>query len=184
MRRTIAGLVATGLLTVGLAAPAAAQARGYVGFGGGLSIPTSNFGDVYKTGWLGQVIAGITSANGMLGGRIDGMYVRHSVDAPVGEGSVALLGANADLVVSPGNAAAKLRPYLLGGVGFFNSKPEAGSTEFDSQTKFAFNIGAGLSIKAGAKMSVFLEGRYISVQTDPTSSGFIPIAIGLRFGGN
>lgn len=179
MKRTIAGFMATGLLTVALAAPASAQARGYVGFGGGLSLPTGNFGDVYKTGWLGQVIAGITGPSGMFGGRIDGTYVRHSRDGVPAE-SIRLLGANADLVVAPGSAAAKVRPYLLGGVGFFNSKAEG----FDGVTDFAFNLGGGLSVKAGSKMSVFLEARYISVQSDPSSTGFIPISIGLRFGGN
>jgi len=183
MKRTIAGFVAAGLLTVALAAPASAQARGYVGFGGGVSIPTGNFGDAYKTGWLGQVIAGITGPSGMLGGRIDGMYVRHSVDG-VADASTQLLGANADLVVSPGSAAAKVRPYLLGGVGFFNSKSEVGDVEGEGVTDFSFNLGGGLSLKAGNKMSVFLEARYISVQSDPSSTGFIPISIGLRFGGN
>jgi len=169
MRRTIAGFVATGLLTIGSAAPAAAQARGYVGFGGGLSIPTGNFADAYKSGYVGQVIAGITGANGMLGGRIDGMYVRHSFEGTV-DGSTQMLGANADLVVAPGSAGSKLRPYLLGGVGFFNVKDELGSVEQEGETKFAFNVGGGLSVKAGSKMSVFLEGRFISVQTEGNSS--------------
>ena len=182
MKRTIAGFVATGLLTVALTAPASAQARGYVGFGGGLSIPTGNFGDAYKTGWLGQVIAGITGPSGMFGGRIEGMYVKHSVDGV--DASTKLLGANADLVVSPGSAAAKVRPYLLGGVGFFNSKSKVGSVEGAGTTDFAFNLGGGLSLKAGTKMSVFLEARYISVQSDPSSTGFIPISGGLRVGGN
>ncbi len=179
MKRSVVTLVATGMLTAALAAPAAAQARGYVGFGGGLSLPMGNFGDTYKTGWLGQVIAGITGANGMLGGRIDGMYVKHSVDAGTGP-SVKLLGANADVVLSPGSAAAKLRPYLLGGLGFFNVKSGTGSGD----TKFAFNLGGGLTVKAGSRMAVFLEGRYISVQTEGSSTGFIPISIGLRWGGN
>jgi len=183
MKRTIAGFVATGMLAVALATPAAAQARGYVGFGGGVSVPTGNFADTYKTGWTGQVIAGITGPNGMLGGRIDGMYVRHSLDGTV-DGSTALLGANGDLVLSPGSADAKLRPYLLGGVGFFNVKRKLGSTEFPSETKFAFNLGGGVRLAAGSRMSVFLEGRYISVQTEANSTGFIPIAIGLRWGGN
>jgi len=183
MKRTIAGFVATGLLTIGFVAPAAAQARGYVGLGGGVSIPTGDFGADYKTGWLGQVIAGITGPTGRFGGRIDGMYVRHSVDG-VADASRQLLGANADLVVSPGSMDAKLRPYLMGGVGFFNSKSEVGSVEGEGVTDFAFNLGGGLSIKAGSKMSVFLEARYVSIQSDPSSTGFIPIAVGLRFGGN
>lgn len=183
MKRFALALVATGMLTAALAVPAAAQARGYVGFGGGLSVPTGNFADAYKTGWLGQVIAGITGANGMLGGRIDGMYVRHSFDGSV-DGSTALLGANGDVVLSLGSMAAKMRPYLLGGLGFFNVKSEVGTVESPGDTKFAFNLGGGLTVKAGSRMAVFLEGRYISVQTEGSSTGFIPISIGLRWGGN
>lgn len=183
MKRSVVTLVATGMLTAALAAPAAAQARGYVGFGAGLSLPMGNFGDTYKTGWLGQVIAGITGANGMLGGRIDGMYVKHSVDG-VSDASTRLLGANGDVVLSLGSMAAKLRPYVLGGLGFFNVKSKVGSIEGPGDTKFAFNLGAGLTVKAGSRMAVFLEGRYISVQTEGSSTGFIPISIGLRWGGN
>jgi len=183
MRRTIAGLVAAGLLTVGLAAPAAAQARGYVGFGGGISLPMGDFGDVAKSGVNGLVIAGITGPNGMLGGRIDGMYNRHSFDGTV-DGSTQMLGANLDLVVSPGSAAAKVRPYLLAGLGFFNIKSEVGSVEGEGETKLAFNGGAGLSLKAGSKMSLFLEARYVNIRTDVSSTAFVPISVGLRFGGN
>ena len=183
MRRTIAGLVATGLLTVGLAAPAAAQARGYVGFGGGLSLPTGDAGEGLKMGWVGQVIAGITGPSGKFGGRIDGMYVRHSFDGTV-DGSTALFGANGDLVFSPGSQTGKIRPYLLGGVGFFNVKSEVGTVESEGVTKFAWNAGAGLRFGGGGKASFFIESRYISVSTDPESFGFIPISVGVRFGGN
>lgn len=183
MKRIVVTLVATGMLTAALAAPAAAQARGYVGFGAGVSLPTGDFGEGVKTGWLGQVIAGITGANGMLGGRIDGMYVRHSFDGTV-DGSTTLLGANADVVLSPGSAGAKLRPYVLGGIGFFNGKSKVAGVSSDGETKFAFNLGGGLTVKAGARMAVFLEARYISVRTEGSSTGFIPISIGLRWGGN
>ena len=49
MKRTLAGFLGTGILSLALVAPAQAQARGYVGFGGGVSIPTGNFADGYKT---------------------------------------------------------------------------------------------------------------------------------------
>jgi opacity protein-like surface antigen len=183
MKRTLAGFLGTGMLTLALVAPAQAQARGYVGFGGGLAIPMGSFGDAYKMGWLGQVIAGITGPNGMLGGRIDGMYIRHSFEGTV-DGSTQMLGANGDLVVSPGSADAKIRPYLLGGIGFFNVKDEVGSVEGEGDTKFAYNIGAGLRFGAGSRMSFFVEGRYLNINTEGDSRGLIPIAIGVRWGGN
>jgi opacity protein-like surface antigen len=181
MKRITAGIMATGLLSLALAAPLAAQARGYVGLGGGLSIPTGNFADYAKTGWLGQVVAGITGPNGRIGGRVDGYFLKHTYDA-VDDASVRFLGANADLVVAPGAMDAKVRPYLPGGIGIANGKEKIGSVESDGETKFSFNAGAGLMVKAGARMSLYVEGRWMSVRTDDAIN-MIPITVGLRIGG-
>jgi opacity protein-like surface antigen len=182
MRRKIPGLMAAALVLGAVAAnPAAAQARGYVGFGGGVSLPMGDFGDGAKTGWLGQVIAGITGPNGRFGGRIDGMYLRHS--AEVGDAKSKMIGVNADLVVSPGSSAAKVRPYVLGGVGLVNAKAEVNGVTGDGDTNFAFNLGGGLQFKAGS-LGIFLEARYFNVSSDPGSTSFIPIVVGLRFGGS
>jgi opacity protein-like surface antigen len=108
------GLAAAALLMAVTAQNATAQARGYIGFGAGLSLPVGDFKDCCKTGWLGQVIAGVTGASGMIGGRIDGNYIRNSVKGTGGLHST-LLGANLDLVVTPGKRPAKVHPYLLGG---------------------------------------------------------------------
>jgi len=178
MMRKITGLAVTALLLGAIAArPAAAQARGYVGFGGGLAFPTGDFKNCCKTGFLGQVIAGITGPSGVLGGRVDGMYIRNNVKSP-GSGHSTHLGANVDVVWTPGKRPAKVHPYLLGGIGFFNSK----FGTFD-ETKFAFNAGAGIQIHLGNRMDFFGEGRYLSVQTDGGSTNMIPFAIGLRWGG-
>lgn len=176
MRRKITGLAAAAFLAGTLGAtPALAQARGYIGFGAGLSIPTGTFGDCCKTGWLGQVVAGITGASGMLGGRIDGMYVRNSVKG-TGGGKSKLIGVNADLVWTPGQRPAKIHPYLLGGLGFFNSDDR-------DETKLAFNVGAGLQVHMTERMGFFTEARFISIRTTGASTNFIPIAVGLRWGG-
>ena len=181
MKRITAGILATGLLSLALSAPLSAQARGYVGFGGGISIPTGDYADGVKTGWLGQVTAGITGPNGRFGGRIDGMYVRHSFEG-VDDAHSQLIGANADLVVTPGMMDAKIRPYLLGGIGIMNGKNKIAGVTSEGETKFSFNAGAGLLFKAGARMSVFVEGRWISIRTDDATN-IVPITVGLRFGG-
>lgn len=178
MRRKITGLAAAALLagTLG-ASPALAQARGYIGLGAGVALPMGDFKNCCKTGFLGQVVAGITGASGMLGGRIDGMYIRNRVKG-TGTGHSTHVGVNADLVWTPGKRPAKVHPYLLGGIGFFNSK-------FGNfgETKFAFNLGAGLQVHVGGRMDFFGEARYLSVQTEGGSTNMIPIAVGLRWGG-
>jgi hypothetical protein len=50
MKRTLAGFLGTGILAFALVTPTQAQARGYVGLGGGLSIPVGDFSDAYKMG--------------------------------------------------------------------------------------------------------------------------------------
>ncbi len=59
MRRKLVGLAATALLIAASAQPASAQARGYVGFGAGVTLPLGSFKDEAKLGWLGQVLGGV-----------------------------------------------------------------------------------------------------------------------------
>ena len=178
MRRKLVGLAVTTLLIAAAARPAAAQARGYVGLGGGVNIPIGDFKDFNKTGWLGELIAGVTGKDGMWGGRIDGMYLHNTFKG--GGGATKLFGANADLVVTPGKRPAKVHPYVLGGVGFFNVKNDGVA---GSETKFAWNAGAGLQVHTGNKLDVFFEGRFLSISTTGSSIHMIPIAVGLRWGG-
>jgi opacity protein-like surface antigen len=176
------GLAVTALLFAGAAQTANAQARGYVGFGAGLALPLGDFKDCCKTGWLGQVIAGVTGANGMIGGRIDGDYIRNSVKGTAGIHST-MVGANADIVWTPGHRPAKVHPYLLGGIGVFNAKFSGGGLTGSSETKFAFNLGGGLQVHMGNRMDFYTEVRYLGVQTSDGSTNLIPIVIGLRWGG-
>ena len=181
MNRIARGVLVAGVVASIAAGGAQAQARGYIGFGAGASVPTGDFGDAYKVGWLAQVVAGITGPTGVIGGRVNGSITRHNHDT-LNDNTAKLVGAMGDLVFSPGAAEAKVRPYVLGGIGFQNVKFESGPVE-NSVTELAYNFGAGLSISTG-RAKLFLEGRWLSVQTDPSSASLIPISIGLRFGGN
>lgn len=178
MKRSMASMAAALLVLIAIAAPLQAQARGYVGFGGGVSMPLGSFGDAVDTGYLGQVIAGITGASGKLGGRVDGMYLTHGY----GPYNYRIIGFNADVVFTP-SAGGKAAPYFLGGLGMFNGKSTGTGVVSDGSTDLAFNLGGGLTIKAGARMSFFAEARYISIQTEGGKTAFIPISVGLRFGG-
>jgi hypothetical protein len=180
MNRIARGVLVAGVVASMAAGGAQAQARGYIGFGAGASVPTGDFGDEYKTGWLAQVVAGITGPTGVIGGRVNGSITRHNHDT-VNDATAKLVGAMGDLVFSPGSGDAKLRPYLLGGIGFQNFKLEAGPLE-SSETKLAYNFGGGVNIATG-RAKLFIEARWLSVRTDPSAS-MIPISLGLRFGGN
>jgi opacity protein-like surface antigen len=177
MRRIVAGFGLFGLLLVVPTRPVVAQMRGYFGAGAGIAIPTGDFADAVKTGWIGHVIGGFSGPKGMLGARVNGSFTQNNFDA--GGGNFRLVGAMGDLVVSPMTGGGKARPYFLGGLGFQSGK---NSISDSSSTKFAFNFGAGVTIKAGPNLAVFGEGRFVSVRFDPSAS-VIPISVGVRFGG-
>jgi opacity protein-like surface antigen len=81
------------------------------------------------------------------------------------------------------------RPYLIGGGGVYNVKTTGSSdvgtiidTE-NSETKFGVNAGAGFDFKAGSA-GLFVEGRFHDVFTSGNDVQFIPVTLGVRFGGH
>jgi len=72
--------------------------------------------------------------------------------------------ANATYNLQPASAA---RGYFLAGIGFYNVKFSAstsGGSADTSATKFAWNVGGGLTVGRGA-VAWFLEARYLNVAT-------------------
>jgi len=173
MRRALGAVVLGAVLAAGVPALASAQARGYVKLGGGVGMPMGDFGDHFDMGWIAQVAGGIGS--GMIGGRINGTYGQNG--AKDVDGNVKIMGAMGDLVLSPSMGDGGVAPYFLGGAGFQSIK------NGESDTKFGWNVGAGVNLKLGG-LAVYLEGRYLSIQTEGESSTMIPITAGIRIGGN
>src|SRR5206468_2883414 len=73
--------------------------------------------------------------------------------------------------------------YLLGGLGVYNVKlalTSGGVTADSSETKFSWNVGAGLSFAVGSA-DVFLESRYVDVAKsfEAAKTSFIPITAGV-----
>jgi opacity protein-like surface antigen len=181
MKCRAVGLVAFGIGLV--AAPLAAQTdvktRGYFGVGGGLSIPVGDFGDVAKTGWVGSAFGGFTTKGGIFGGRADLMWAQNGLDGV--DGHQRMLGANVDVVLTPGHRPANVHPYFLAGVGVYNGKTSVSVGSGDA-TKLALNAGVGVQIHTGHRMDVFFEGRIVSFRASDALN-FLPLVIGLRWGG-
>lgn len=180
MKGMVGAVVLGSLLALSAPGAAEAQTRGYLGIGGGVNIPMGDFADGVKTGWLGQVVGGVTLSNGILGFRVDGTYGQNNAKG-TGDGKFKLIGALGDVVVSP-KMAGKAKPYVLAGAGMMNAKISAGTVS-ESDTKFAWNAGAGVAFAAG-KVGIYLEARFLSVKTEGSSSNMIPITAGVRIGGN
>ena len=181
-------LLALTALALGLAAPVAAHAQSP--FRLGLSIgPSFTAGDMGDTQEWGYHIGGSISGRPMLspiGLRGEVMYhafTGKEVDAPLGtfeyDDASVLAGI---LNVEAGMSGVGLRPYFVGGVGYYNFDPGAG----DSEGKFGLNGGVGISFGL-AGFSAFAEARYHRIFVDEDADGntpdisFIPVSFGVRF---
>jgi len=76
------------------------------------------------------------------------------------------------------NREAKIRPYIIGGVGLHYIDIESGLfTSYSSE--FGMNGGAGLEIGAG-QIALFGEARYHWIASNPDFY-FVPVTFGFRF---
>ena len=194
MKRTSIGVVA---LAAGLAvsvAPAGAQGTmgttgpgtggmGFSIFGGG-AFPTGDLGEALNMGFrLGGIAFRPVAIP--LGLNVNLAYDRFGGDDDIGgtdlsSESLGILSGSADVVWQfPTDPAASFRPFLDGGLGLYRIGAFAGG---DAQTKFGFQLGGGIDLPLGG-MATFVEAKYVSIFTEDERSAFLPIVIGLRFGG-
>ena len=165
-------------------APAAVEAQSPVKFGlaAGATFPVGDLGDVSEWGY--HVSGNITgkpmmSPVGFRGevmwNRLTGKDFDTALGTVQGDDIDVLAGiVNAEI----GMSGIGVKPYLIGGVGMYRFSSAAENS--DSETKFGFNIGAGLDFGL-AGFSAFTEARFHSVQTDAFTSNFVPVTFGIRF---
>jgi len=172
----------------------AARAQGAeFSLGGGLGIPLSNFDDIAKLGWHGLAAVSFVPTGSPVGIQIDGQYHQFKLDNDVvGPGSLKdrFIFGTADAVFKFKTAeTSPVRPYLIGGAGVYNFKTTGSSdvgtviSTDNSTTKFGVNGGAGFDFKAGSA-GLFVEGRFHNIFTSGKDVKFIPITVGIRFGGH
>jgi len=163
----------------------AANAQVAIGVGGGITIPIGDFGDAAKTGWHGLANVGYNLPSG-LGVRGDFYYGQHNVKGlPSGVSGKFKLAGGLGNVLYSFQSAGTVHPYILGSIGFMNVKGTAsggGASVSTSDTKITFGGGAGIKFKAGTDASIFVEGRYLTINTEGSNANFIPITVGVSFG--
>jgi hypothetical protein len=191
MRRLSKGAAAVALGFL-LAAPAAHAQGAEFALGGGVGVPLGDFGDGAKLGWHGLAAVSFVPDGWPVGIQIDGSYQQFGLDDAGG-----FTGLKTRFIMGTGNVVFKFktseestfRPYLLGGVGVYNGKTTADDDPGDvlggGETEFGLNAGAGFDFKAGGA-GLFIEGRFHNVFTGGPGGDtqFIPITLGIRFGGN
>lgn len=184
MKRMLLAVAVAGVLSV---AGSALSAQSYrFGVGGGVVIPMSDYKDLDKLGWVAGADATYWLAGNLVGIRVEGSYSQtsHKDQGGVAVGGKTKIGGGmADLVYAFGTADSPMRPYVLAGIGLYNIKVDITGLGSDSETKVAFGGGAGLTFKVGTGgTQLFVEGKFTSVSTSGSSTTFLPIRAGIRFG--
>jgi hypothetical protein len=170
------------LMIVVLAPVAGAQTPVEFGVGAGISIPSGGTGDGLKTGWHGTALVQFKPAASPVGFQVDGSY--HQLGFDGGGGKDQIVSGTANAVYSFSVAPeTQFRPYLIGGGGVYNvkAKPDVGASASD--TKFGVNIGAGFNVKTSG-VGLFVEARFHNVFVTGSDFHYIPLTIGVRFGGS
>lgn len=86
-----------------------------------------------------------------------------------------------------------VKPFLFGGLGLAKityegfSGPAGPSLDVlnnsqpEDQDKLYWNLGGGLEFGASPQVTLFVQARYVGIETEGNSSGFIPISLGMKF---
>ncbi len=180
MKRVAISLVA--LISIAGAGSLSAQGVRF-GIGGGLLMPMGSYKDSDKMGWLVGGDATYWLMGAPVGIRADVQYSQTSSKSTISPSHTAkIIGGLAEVVYAFGKKADGVRPYLLGGIGFYNVKVDVTGLGSASSSKVGFGGGAGLAFKLGTGGTrFFIEGKYVSVSTSGGSTNFIPIRAGFRF---
>jgi opacity protein-like surface antigen len=158
------------------------------GVGGGLSVPVSDAGDVFKNGFNVQGFARLNLPKLPVMPRFDLSFSQFDLDdAQVGvPGTWQILAglANVQIGILP---FGPVRPYVVAGLGGYNLKTETEGATPTSESSFRFGVngGAGIAIQLGV-INGYVEGRLDNVFTeegmiDTDQIQVIPVTFGLSF---
>jgi hypothetical protein len=138
-----------------------------IGIGGGVSVPVSDAGDVFKSGWhaTGIVRLNMPGIPVDLGAALG--YQRFKLDPEaVGFGGTSQVLSGLGNVTLTLPVPGPIKPYVTAGLGAFNTKIESDSTGAShSKTNFGIDGGVGVKFKL-LMLNGFIEGKIQNVFTD------------------
>ena len=171
------GLVVAGVSLAGAQLSAQSAKPLTIGLAAGAAIPLGDLADLYNTGYNGTVSLGLSSFGSPIGLRFEGMYNKILGRDDVGnQPDARIVAGTANLVYSlPGVG---IRPYLIGGVGYYGLKPDVDNIE--SENKLGLNGGIGAMFPLSG-FNTFVEARLHHVFTDVSSTQFVPVTFGILF---
>lgn len=144
--------------------------------GAGPSIALGSYGDYAKTGWLGSAGVGFgLGQSERLSLAVEGLFGSNSHSDIEGD-KTTLYGGMAGLTYQLGNVA-KPHLYVFGSGGLLVHKYSSDQYDSESDSKFAYQFGAGLDIPL-SKIGLWVDVRYLSrAESDATS--VLPIMAGI-----
>lgn len=173
MRTSTFALLGAALVALAPLGSVAAQARFSVA--GGIAAPMSDLGDEADLGY--NLAAGLNLGGNLrpMGARLEGSLSSFGFkDFPE---DVRVLNATANAIVNLGQQTDS--PYLIGGLGLYNSKfGNAGS-----DNAVGVNLGGGLRFLIGG-LNTFFEARYHAMLGEAEAGAnlqYVPITVGVMF---
>jgi hypothetical protein len=159
-------------------AAGASDASAQINFsiGAGPTFGLGDLGDATDMGYHGLVSAGFGVPILPVGLRADGMFTRLPVAGDV-DGNFQVLSGTINAVLNIPTPV--ISPYIIGGVGFYNSKMDVEG--FDSESETDIGVNGGVGIRVGLPgLGVFGEARLHNIFGDGDSVRMAPITIGIR----
>jgi len=158
------------------------------GVSGGASLPMGDVGDFYNTGYnvTGHLLLSPTSLP-RLGFRADVSFDSWKAKEVLGvdpDVSLRNLGVSANAIFKSA-APMSIKPYVLGGVGFYNAKASGsfggtGSGSTESNSSVGVQVGGGLEFQLSG-FTTFLEAKFVNAFTEGSSTNWVPVTFGIRF---
>ncbi|HLV25622.1 MAG TPA: outer membrane beta-barrel protein [Gemmatimonadales bacterium] len=170
-------LILVGTLALAFSAAPAHSQR--LGVAIGANVPTSTLDETHDVGYHGAVSIEMRRPGSIVGFRPEVAWYQFGGEGSLGD--LRSLAATANLTLAlPGTS---VHPYLIGGVGYYNTKVE----DVDSDDSFGLNAGVGLNFLLAGRTSAYIEARMHHVVDgiqrggDDRNAQFIPISFGIRF---
>jgi opacity protein-like surface antigen len=196
-------LVLVPLVILSLSAVAQAQMGGTadmgsnrivsIGIGGGVSVPVSNAGDAFETGFNGQGFVRFNLHQLPIQPRVDFTFSKFDVkdvtlQTPGASGTGQIFAGIANVQYSFMHSGL-LRPYIVAGLGAYNTKTDISgvpNVSGSSSTDFGINAGLGAVFKLGSAVSGYIEGRIDNVYSskgmiDADQVQVVPVTFGIVF---
>jgi hypothetical protein len=189
MKRVFVGVAAFAIAATSLNAQgtmAAPMKPWTFGVGVNLAKPTGDFGKAFNLGFGadGFVWWNFLSTMPALSLRGQVTYDRFSGKTINGFKIDAgnMIGGAVDLQYTFPMPTAPVKPYVAGGLGLYHTSGGGveGVADGSSSTKFGFNVEGGIDFMVST-YTMFARVGFTSVQTEGTSSNFIPIGVGIKF---